>query len=561
MNPVNRRRIRNGFQYMRKRNLCRAFMIPVLLGLLCCVPVAAYGQALGEGGYPVGAETGQSLPDMSGGQDLPETGTGQGVQTDQSQTGSGTGQDITGSQNQPESGSSQDGAGSQNQPESGSGQGGTDSQNQPGSGTGQSGTDSQNQPGTGQDASGSQSQPDSGDDQNLQSGAGDQPDSEKEQNQPEPEEVRDLPELEISVVLQKETNACISWKNAGAVSYKVQRSSQKKGPYKTLATLKKEDRKYIDKTAGSGTKYYYRVRAILDNNENIYSKPAAFTRPYDKVTDVKLARYSSDSVTVSWKKSSGAPYYRVYCSKTKGKYEYAGITKTNRYRVKNLQTGQKYYFYVQACVGKNASKRDSAMSKAAAVQVRAYERKTIFAGDSITAGLSAYHVLDAMAIPGVKNVVADIGLNTTTFRTRRVFDGKSGLEQIISSKPYRVYLMLGMNEIHYRSSKDVAAGYLEIVQAVRAGTPGTDIVLLSVSPVTKAEQQRRTGFAQIPDLNKKIKAIADSCGVRYYDYTGFLKDAEGYLKSSLASSDGVHWTSSAYQTFANVIKSYDQSLD
>lgn len=532
MNPVNRRRIRNGFQYMRKRNLCRAFMIPVLLGLLCCVPVAAYGQALGEGGYPAGAETGQSLPDVSGGQDLPETGTGQGVQTDQSQTGSGTGH-------------SQDG---------------TDSQNQPDSGNGDV-PDSQNQPGTGQDASGSQSQPDSGADQNLQLGAGDQPDSEKEQNQPEPEEVRDLPELEISVVLQKETNVCISWKNAGAVSYKVQRSSQKKGPYKTLATLKKEDRKYIDKTAGSGTKYYYRVRAILDNNENIYSKPAAFTRPYDKVTDVKLARYSSDSVTVSWKKSSGVPYYRVYCSKTKGKYEYAGITKTNQYRVKNLQTGQKYYFYVQACAGKNASKRDSAMSKAAAVQVRAYERKTIFAGDSITAGLSAYHVLDAMAIPGVKNVVADIGLNTTTFRTRRVFDGKSGLEQIISSKPYRVYLMLGMNEIHYRSSKDVAAGYLEIVQAVRAGTPGTDIVLLSVSPVTKAEQQRRTGFAQIPDLNKKIKAIADSCGVRYYDYTGFLKDAEGYLKSSLASSDGVHWTSSAYQTFANVIKSYDQSLD
>ena len=132
---------------------------------------------------------------------------------------------------------------------------------------------------------------------------------------------------------------------------------------------------------------------------------------------------------------------------------------------------------------------------------------------------------------------------------------------MIAYQPYRVYLMLGMNEIHYRSSETVAAGYEEIVREIKAGTPQTDIVLLAVSPVTKAERNNRSGFAQIPDLNQRIRKIAQSLGVKYYDYTGFLKDADGCLKTELASSDGVHWTASAYHTFADVMEAYDRSLD
>lgn len=368
--------------------------------------------------------------------------------------------------------------------------------------------------------------------------------------------------LEISVTLKGGRYARIKWQGAEAELYEVQRADKEDGTYKTAASFGKDDgRKYIDEDVKRGRWYYYRVRALLADDTYIYSEPAGFACPLDKVTGVKLQRYSSSSVKVSWKEDSGAQYYRIYCSKKKGKYEYAGITKKNWFRVKKLDIGQKYYFYVQACAKKAESGLDSAMSKAAAVRTEPYERTTIFAGDSITMGLTAYRALDAMEIGGVKHVVADIGLNTTTFRTRRVFNGKSGLDQVISCRPYRVYLMLGMNEIHYRSSKDVAAGYQEIVQAVKAGTPGTDIVLLAVSPVTKEACLGRSGFAQIPDLNKRIRAMAENLNVRYYDYTAFLKDSDGCLKTSLASSDGVHWTSAAYHTFADIMEEYDLSLD
>ncbi len=41
--------------------------------------------------------------------------------------------------------------------------------------------------------------------------------------------------------------------------------------------------------------------------------------------------------------------------------------------------------------------------------------------------------------------------------------------------------MLGMNEIHYRKTSDMVAEYKGIIQALKQGSPGTDIVLCAVS--------------------------------------------------------------------------------
>ncbi len=151
------------------------------------------------------------------------------------------------------------------------------------------------------------------------------------------------------------------------------------------------------------------------------------------------------------------------------------------------------------------------------MRMRTYERTTIFAGDSITTGLTAYRVMDEIAIGGKKDVVAAIGLNTITFRTKKVFNGKSAVERIIASKPYRAYLMLSDNDIHFRNKNDLIDGYREIVKAIQAGTPDTDLVILAASPVTAAEVSRRRGFAQIPAYNQALRALAAEMDVKYYD--------------------------------------------
>lgn len=359
--------------------------------------------------------------------------------------------------------------------------------------------------------------------------------------------------------------ASISWKSVpGALAYKVQRSNEKNGKYKNIASLSKSKNKYTDTAAKRGSKYYYRIAAKLEHGGTCYSDILSFSRPLAQVSGVRLVRYSTSSIKVVWDKSKDkqTAYYKVYYAKSKsGDYTLAGTTQNTWYRVKDLANHQDYYFRVKACAAKKSSKSDSAFSKTVTMRTMPYNRTTLFAGDSLMSGLRTYNILNEIAIGGNKGVVAAVGLNTTTFRTRRVFDGKSGLESIISSKPYRVYIMLGDNDIHFRQKEDVIAEYREILKGIRSGSPDTDIVVLAATPVTSTQVAKRSGFAQIPAFNKSLEALAKSMGARYYDCTAFLKDSTGWLKSSYAAGDGVHWKASAYHEFGKLLEAYDQSLD
>jgi len=292
------------------------------------------------------------------------------------------------------------------------------------------------------------------------------------------------------------------------------------------------------------------------------SMPAKPVPKLKQVKGVHLTRYSTHSIKVTWKKHKKAKFYRVYYSKKKNSSgRLAGITKNTQYRVKNLKNNTSYYFYVIACKSKKASESDSSPSGKVHMKTRTYIRKTIFAGDSITKGIMDYGMLNRFSIKGQKKVVAAISLNTITFRTRRAFGGMTGLQKIIAEKPSRVYMMLGINEVYYRRTDDILSDYKTLVHAIKQSSPGTEVVICAISPVTRAEMARYNGYSRIPAVNKKLSKLAKKTNNRYFDYTGFLKDSGGYLKSQYATGDGYHWIPSAYIKFADIISKYDKSLD
>ena len=393
------------------------------------------------------------------------------------------------------------------------------------------------------------------------------PDNQNEDHA-QPEQV---PQIKASLKDKKNTKAAtIQWNGVkGAAVYKVQRSQEKDGKFKNIAQVDAADsgkaaEKYKDADVKRGNRYFYRIAVKMESGTTCYSNVAAFTCPYTKVSGVRLARDSASSVKVSWNpgKNQQPKYYKVYYTdNAAGDYKLAGTTRDTLYRVSGLQVNRDYYFKVKACAAKKASGMDGALSDAVKIRTVPYNRTTIFAGDSITVGLRTYNILSGMSIQGNKGIVAEVGLNTTTFRTRRVFEGKTGVEAIIAAKPYRVYLMLGDNEIHYRSKEDTVAGYREILKRIQAGTPDTDIVVLAATPVTSAKVASQKGFAQIPAYNESLKALAKSMGVRYFDCTDFLKDSSGWLKTSYAAGDGIHWKVAAYREYARRLEAYDRSLE
>lgn len=279
------------------------------------------------------------------------------------------------------------------------------------------------------------------------------------------------------------------------------------------------------------------------------------------VSGVKLTRYSTSAVKVTWKKHKKAKYYRVYYHKKGGKAKLAGITKNTRYLVKKLKNKTRYYFYVVASASKKASSGKSEPSKEVSIKTRKYIHKTIFAGDSICQAIGYGQAFPQMHMPGKKKVVAYRGLNTVTFHTKRIFNGKTGLQKLISEKPYRAYMMMGVNEIHYKSAGVMIAEYKGMIQRIKEESPGTDIVLCALSPVTRAERARLPGFRQTSVFNRKLKKLAKQTGAHYFDYTAFLKDSGGYLKAGYAEKDGYHWKASAYTVFGKLVNKFEEKLD
>lgn len=298
-----------------------------------------------------------------------------------------------------------------------------------------------------------------------------------------------------------------------------------------------------------------------DSTDDPDPEPEPSVKKLKKVQGVTVTRYSTHEVKISWKKQKTAKFYKVYYSPNKnGKYRCVGTTKEQHFLVRKLKNHKKYFFYVRACQKRKITERDSVPSKTVSIQTRTYSRKTIFAGDSICQGIAGW-TIPSLHIGGQKKVVAYKGLNTVTYHTKRIFGGKTGLQKLIEEKPYRIYMMLGINEIHFRRESEMIQEYEGMVHAIKQASPGTDIVLCGVSPVTAGECVKRDGFLQIPTFNRHLQKMAKRNGVKYLDYTDFLKDSKGYLKGNYAQADGYHWKPAAYQQFAKIIQKYDLSQD
>ena len=79
------------------------------------------------------------------------------------------------------------------------------------------------------------------------------------------------------------------------------------------------------------------------------STPAVSVKKLPGVKKVKVVRFSTNSVKLTWKKQKKVKYYHVFVSTKKdGKYRKKLSTKNNVCLVKKLKNKKKYYFYITA---------------------------------------------------------------------------------------------------------------------------------------------------------------------------------------------------------------------
>ena len=147
----------------------------------------------------------------------------------------------------------------------------------------------------------------------------------------------------------------LKWsKIAGAEKYRIYRQTNGSTEWKLVGTTKKNT--FTDKTAKSGTKYNYRVRAVAGNDMSSFATVGRYYLSTPKLTS---ASNTSSGVKVKWEKVNGAQGYKVYRkTSANGSWKLIGTTTNNKkfnYTDKTAQNGKTYYYSVQAYYSKTNS--------------------------------------------------------------------------------------------------------------------------------------------------------------------------------------------------------------
>ena len=171
--------------------------------------------------------------------------------------------------------------------------------------------------------------------------------------------------------------------------------------------------------------------------------------------------------------------------------------------------------------------------------------KIVFLGDSLTF-LEDWNVL--FGVSDIAN--AGISGNTTE-------DVLNRLDTVISSKPQKLFLMVGINDL--LKDKDVSAvivNYEKIVQAIKAQSPHTTLYIQSVLPVhNDISKYGPVDSQKIIDLNSNLKVLADTNGVIFINLYPYFCGYDNALYVGY-STDGLHLNSHGYATWKKLIAGY-----
>lgn len=175
-----------------------------------------------------------------------------------------------------------------------------------------------------------------------------------------------------------------------------------------------------------------------------------------------------------------------------------------------------------------------------------YLGKIVFLGDSRTYGLRHFAMLEGGADTAQVWTPLCGTMSVWDMQNQKIYLPDTGTEMTCAEaaalkRPEILLISLGFNGFEIVDSEYFASEYLKLIDAVRAGSPETVIVLQSMFPICRSYADTRITNAAIRAGNLTILGVARRAGVYYLDTAEALCDADGYLPEAYAS-DGCHLT-------------------
>lgn len=172
-------------------------------------------------------------------------------------------------------------------------------------------------------------------------------------------------------------------------------------------------------------------------------------------------------------------------------------------------------------------------------QQQEFLNSCMFMGDSICLGFGVYGL--------VNNCTAKSGAAARNIEEFTFDSGGSQVSPytaIVNSSCKNLVFLMGINDVNMENANEYIEYYNAFLSRVEALISGTNIYILSITPVTAS-----SSFCynyQIDEFNESLKSLAETSNRHYIDVNTLLKDSQGNLRSEYASDNSVHLTKEAY---------------
>lgn len=170
-----------------------------------------------------------------------------------------------------------------------------------------------------------------------------------------------------------------------------------------------------------------------------------------------------------------------------------------------------------------------------------FSDKSLFVGDSICRGFSAYTVTKSQSVFAVGDVAA-----RNFFDKDFYYNGeKTSYKDLLSKiQPEYIFLWMGMNDVNMTSAAEYCKNYEKIISLTLSNS-NAKICVCAISPVNS----NFTDNSLIDSFNLAIKQYIPenfSGRVSYIDFAYLFKNSSNKLADGLDSGDGIHLAPECY---------------
>ena len=134
------------------------------------------------------------------------------------------------------------------------------------------------------------------------------------------------------------------------------------------------------------------------------------------------------------------------------------------------------------------------------------------------------------------------------------------LEEVTASKPKKIFLLIGTNDMARGKSIDYVLENTEkIILQIQNQSEKTKIYLQSILPINpnvgKKFSGHKNNHQKIIDVNKLLKKLAKKLNVKFINLHKKMRNGKKHIKAKY-TYDGLHLSEEGYQKWKKIIRKY-----